>query len=236
MTVPATPERAKHHRFPAEIMSHGVWRDDRFCLSYRDVEARLFARGVIVTDDAIRQWCRTCGNASAKQRRRPRPGDQWPVDEGGRTSHGARHALGRAVDQDGHGRDMLVHSRRHTKAAQQGFRTWLNGLTDVPRVIITEPWQRSGAATRARRPGVEPRPHRDLNHRAEQAHPPTRPRARRRPRVKSPGHAHRCLAASGPSPHHCRPRRHRRSAPEYCPARAHRGQIWRAITGAAVAA
>ena len=66
MTVPATPERAKHHRFPAEIMSHGVWRYDRFCLSYRDVEERLFARGVIVTDAAIRQWCRTCGQASAK--------------------------------------------------------------------------------------------------------------------------------------------------------------------------
>jgi hypothetical protein len=129
MTVPATPERAKHHRFPAEIMSHGVWRYDRFCLSYRDVEERLFARGVIVTDAAIRQWCRTCGQAYAKPRRRPRPGDKWPVDEGGLTSHGARHALGRAVDQDGHVRDMLVHSRRHTKAAQKCFRTWLNGLT-----------------------------------------------------------------------------------------------------------
>ena len=33
MTVPATPERYKHHRFPAEIISHGVWLYYRFCLS-----------------------------------------------------------------------------------------------------------------------------------------------------------------------------------------------------------
>jgi 2-polyprenyl-3-methyl-5-hydroxy-6-metoxy-1,4-benzoquinol methylase len=28
----------KHHRFPAEIISHGVWLYFRFCVSYRDVE------------------------------------------------------------------------------------------------------------------------------------------------------------------------------------------------------
>jgi len=33
MTIPATPERYKHHRFPAEIISHGVWLYDRFCLA-----------------------------------------------------------------------------------------------------------------------------------------------------------------------------------------------------------
>jgi putative transposase len=30
----------KHHRCPAEIISHGVWLYYRFCLSYRDVEVR----------------------------------------------------------------------------------------------------------------------------------------------------------------------------------------------------
>jgi len=35
MTHPATPEHYKHHRFPAEIISHGVWLYYRFCLSYR---------------------------------------------------------------------------------------------------------------------------------------------------------------------------------------------------------
>ena len=83
MTVPATPERYKRHRFPAEIISHGVWLCYRFCLSYRDVEERLLARGVIVTYEAIRKWCRKFGQAYANQlrRRRPRPGDKWHLDE-----------------------------------------------------------------------------------------------------------------------------------------------------------
>jgi hypothetical protein len=81
MNTPS-PNRYKHHRFPAEIISHGVWLYLRFCLSYRDVEELLFARGIIVTYEAIRQWCRKFGQQYAKQlrRRRPRPGDKWHLE------------------------------------------------------------------------------------------------------------------------------------------------------------
>jgi putative transposase len=41
--TPAHPD--KHHRFPAELISHAVWLYGRLCLSSRDVEARLSARG-----------------------------------------------------------------------------------------------------------------------------------------------------------------------------------------------
>jgi transposase-like protein len=47
MTPPAIPVRYKHHRFPAEIISHGVWLYYRFCLSYRNAEGLLFVRGVL---------------------------------------------------------------------------------------------------------------------------------------------------------------------------------------------
>jgi hypothetical protein len=82
MTPPATPERYKHHRFPTEIIRHGVWLYYRFCLSYRDVEELLFVRGILVTYEAIRKWCRKFGQAYANQlrRRRPRPGDKWHLD------------------------------------------------------------------------------------------------------------------------------------------------------------
>ena len=40
--------RYKNHRFPVEIISHAVWLYFRFCLSYRDVEELLFARGISV--------------------------------------------------------------------------------------------------------------------------------------------------------------------------------------------
>jgi putative transposase len=46
----------KNRRFPIEIISHAAWLYFRFCLSYRDVEELLFARGIIVTYEVIRQW------------------------------------------------------------------------------------------------------------------------------------------------------------------------------------
>jgi putative transposase len=84
MTVPATSECYKHHRFPAEIISHAVWLYFRFSLSYRDVEELVCERGIVVTYEAIRQWCLKFEQAYANQlrHRRHRPGDKWHLDEG----------------------------------------------------------------------------------------------------------------------------------------------------------
>ena len=46
------------HRFPHEIISHGVWLYHRFSLRFRDVEELLAKRGIIVSYETIRQWCR----------------------------------------------------------------------------------------------------------------------------------------------------------------------------------
>src|ERR671937_765296 len=83
MTPPADPERYKHHRFPGEIISHGVWLYYRFPLSYRDVQELLFARGIDVTHEAIRQWGLKFGQDYANQlkRRRAQPGAKWHLDE-----------------------------------------------------------------------------------------------------------------------------------------------------------
>jgi hypothetical protein len=77
-----SPARYKHHRFPAEIISHGGGLCCRFCLGSRDVEGLLFARGMIVTYEAIRKWCRTSGQLYAHElrRRRPGPGDAWQLE------------------------------------------------------------------------------------------------------------------------------------------------------------
>ncbi len=83
MDTLALTDRYRNHRFPVEIISHGVWLYYRFCLSYRDVEELLFVRGILVSYEAIRQWCRKFGQQYANQlrRRRPRPGDKWHLDE-----------------------------------------------------------------------------------------------------------------------------------------------------------
>jgi putative transposase len=237
MSTPPT-DRYKHYRFPAEIISHGVWLYFRFCLSYRDVEELLFARGIIVTYEAIRKWCRKFGQsyAHALRHRRPRPGDKWHLDEVFLTINGARHCLWRAVDQDGHVLDILAQSRRNKKAAKKVFRKLLKGLTYVPRVIITDKLKSYGAAKQEILPGVEHRQHRYLNNRAENSHQPTRQRERRLQGFKSPGHAQRFLAAYGPIAQHFRPIRHRLPAPEYRQEVAQRLRIWQEITGTAMAA
>jgi transposase-like protein len=43
------------------MISHGVWRYDRFPLSSRAGPELLFERGLDVTQEAIRQWGLQCG-------------------------------------------------------------------------------------------------------------------------------------------------------------------------------
>jgi putative transposase len=93
MNPPPPPTPYKGHRFPAAVISHCVWLYFRFCLSYRDVEELMAERGVILTDEAVRYWCRKFGQTYANQcrHRRPGPGDTWHLDEVFLTIHGERH-------------------------------------------------------------------------------------------------------------------------------------------------
>ena len=54
-------QRYHRHRFPPEVISHAVWLYRRFCLSFRDVEDLLAERGVTVSYETIRLWCRKFG-------------------------------------------------------------------------------------------------------------------------------------------------------------------------------
>jgi putative transposase len=228
----------KRHRFPAEIISHCVWLYFRFCLSYRDVEELMADRGVTLSHEAVRYWCRKFGQVYANRLRRirPRPGDKWHLDEVFLPINGERQYLWRAVDQDGNVLDILVQRRRDKHAAKKFFRKLLKGLTYVPRVMITDQLKSYGAAKREILPGVEHRQHRYLNNRAENSHQPTRQRERRMQRFKSAGHAQRFLAAYGPITSHFRPRRHRLSAFAYRQEMRQRFQTWWEITGTVMAA
>src|ERR671916_658088 len=238
MSTVTTATRYRNHRFPVEIISHAVWLYFRFCLSFRDVEEILLERGVVVTYEAIRKWCRKFGQQYANQlrRRRPRPGDKWHMDEMFLTIKGERHYLWRAVDQEGNVLDILVQRRRDKRSAKKFFRKLLKGLSYVPRVIITDKLKSYAAAKREILPSVEHRQHKYLNNRAENSHQPTRQRERRMQGFKSPGHAQRFLAAYNPIASHFRPRRHQLSAPAYRQDMQQRGQVWGEVTGTAIAA
>jgi putative transposase len=238
MPPPATRERDKQHRFPGDLISHEVWLSSHCTLSDRDGQERLCARGLTVSHEAIRQWCRQWGQQSAHHRchRRPRPGDTWHVDEVFLTRQGARHDLWRVVDQDDHVLAILGQRRRHTRAAQQCFRKLLKAVTSAPRGIMTDQRNSDGAAQRALLPGVAHRHSRSRNNRCAHAHRPTRQREDRRQGWKSARHTPRFLSAYGPRAQHCRPRR------PLCSASANRRDMrnrfarWAAGTGPARAA
>ncbi len=232
------PVSYKGFRFPQEIISHAVWLYHRFPLSFRDVEELPYERGVTVTYETVRQWCRKFGQAYANQlrRRRPRPGDKWHLDEMFLKIKGRTYYLWRAVDQEGNVLDILVQSRRNKGAAKKFFRKLLKGCEYVPRVIITDKLGSYGAAKREVLPGVEHRQSRYLNNRAENSHQPTRRRERAMQRFKSAGHAQRFLSAFGPIRDHFCPRRHRMKAGEYRAERQQRFQVWDEVTGVGAAA
>ena len=226
------------HRFPVEIISHCVWLYYRFPLSFREVEELMLERGVVVLHETIRRWCAKFGQtyANALRRRRACPGDKWHLDEMFIRINGTRRYLWRAVDQHGNVLDILVTSRRDTKAAIRFFRKLLKGLESVPRVLVTDKLRSYGAARHRVLRSVEHRQSKYLNNRAENSHQPTRQREQAMKKFTSAGHAQRFLSAfSGISPHF-RPGRHRLSAEEYRHEMTDRFTTWNQITGTATAA
>ena len=117
MSIPAPSYHG--YRFPPDIIAHAVWLYFRFSLSFRDVEDLLAQRGITVTYETIRRWCRTFGRAYARRlrHRRGRLGDTWYLDELFVTLNGRQQYLWRAVDEDGDLLDILVQSRRNRRAA-----------------------------------------------------------------------------------------------------------------------
>ncbi len=123
------------HRFPPVIISHSVWLYYRFSLSFREVEDLLAERGIIVSYEAIRQWCGKFGSEYARRLKKKggRLGDFWYLDEMFVKIQGQQQYLWRAVDQDGDVIEILVQSRRDGRAAKRFFRKLLR-LKDKGRV------------------------------------------------------------------------------------------------------
>ena len=188
MTTATNPYRG--FRCPAEVIEHAVWLYYCFSLSLRDVELILAARGVVVSYESIREWGLRFGRlfANTLKRRRPRLGDKWHLDEVFIRIRGKQHYLWRAVDQNGHVWDILVQSRRNTRAAKRFFRKLQRGLQYVPQVIVADKLKSYGAAKRDILPHVEHRQSKYLNNCIEVSHQPTRRRERQMQRFKSARH------------------------------------------------
>ena len=216
------------YRFPAEIISHAVWLYYRFALSHRDVEELLAERGVQVSYEAIRLWCRRFGATYAAElrRRRTRAADKWHLDEVQLKIRGKRYWLWRAVDRDGVVLDILVQERRDQVAAERFLRRVLDAEKQTPRVVVTDKLASSPPALKRVLPETEHRRHKGLNNRAEHSHRMVRKRERALQRFKSPEHAQRFLEPFSAVGNHFRPRRHRLPAEPYRQLRAERFRQW----------
>lgn len=98
----------------------------------------MLYRGIRVTYEAIRYWCRKFTQTFANQicRHRPKLGRKWHLDEMHVEIKNEVFWLWRAVDEDGNVLDILMQSQRNKAAAREvseetaeetGFCTACNG-------------------------------------------------------------------------------------------------------------
>src|ERR1700730_8508345 len=185
------------YRFPPEIISHAVWLYHRFCLSFRDTEDLLAQRGITVSYETIRQWCRRFGPSYARilRRRQGRLGDTWHLDELFVNIQGRLQYLWRAVDQDGDVIDILVQPRSDRHAAERFFRKLLKGQGRAPRRLTTDKLRSYSAAHGLAMPSVVHSTQQYENNRSLSQ--PTRERERQMRTFKSTAHAQGFLSVHG---------------------------------------
>ncbi len=224
--------RYLRHRFPPEIISHAVWVYYQLSLSFRQVEAVLAERGIIVSYETVRQWCRKFGPDYARQlrRRQGRLGDTWFLDEVFVTINGQRQYLWRAVDQDGDLIDILVQPCRDGRAARRFFRKLLKSQRREPFRLVTDKLGSYRVAHREVMPRVTHDTSRYANNRAEVSHQPTRQRERQMRGFKSPDQAQQFLHVHGVIQNLFRTGRHRLRAVHHRMLRARSFTVWATVT------
>jgi putative transposase len=185
----------KRYRFPSEIIQYTVWLYYRFNLSHRDIEDLLAERGISVSYEAIRLWCKKFGPKYAGRLKRKHHGygDTFFIDEVFIKIDGVQHYLWRAVDQDGEVVDVFLQKRRDGAAAKRFFKRLLRKHQDEPRKIVSGKLRSYGVAHRELIPDTIHDTSQYANNRAELSHQPTRVRERGMRRFKSIQQAQRFL-------------------------------------------
>jgi len=179
----------KNHRFPISIVARAVWLYFRFNLNLREVEEMMLERGVEVSYETIRRWCRSHASLLTARLRRKTPSasDVWQLDAVVVSISWKKCLLWRAVDQDGYVLDEIVQTRRNTKAAKRLLVRLLKKQSGAPKRIVTDKLRSYCAAKRQLMTNVEHRSHKGLNNRVENSHLPFRKRERTRQGLRSIG-------------------------------------------------
>jgi transposase-like protein len=123
----------RRRRFDAEIIERCVRWYITYRLSYRDLQAMMAERGVVVSHSTILRWVRRYVPEFEKRFNRfARPvNTSWRVDETYINIRGKWSYLYRAVDKHGKTVDFLLRPDRGIAAAQAFFRKAVS--TSLPR-------------------------------------------------------------------------------------------------------
>ena len=186
----------KRHRFKSDVIKRAVWLYYRFNLSLRDVEEILAERGIDVSYEAIRDWCRKFGLQIARnlRRRRPGPSPRWHLDEMVSVIGGRNMYVWRAVDDEGEVLGSAVERRRDGATAESFLRKLLRDQPVIPESIVTDGLGSYKTALDRLGLGDRHRPGRlRENNRAENSHLPIRKRERQMIGFKSAASAQRFL-------------------------------------------
>ena len=100
----------------------------------------LAKRGLDLTYETVRRWVTKFGPLFARElrKRRQRPTGRWHLDEMVVNFASKRHWLWRAVDDEGEVLDILVQSRRDTRAAVRLMRKLIKKQGFAPEVLVTD--------------------------------------------------------------------------------------------------
>ncbi len=227
MSIPTIMPRLKDFRYPREIIAYAVWAYHRFAPSTADVEDLLAARGIIVSRETVRLWVNRFGQhfADCIRRDRPRPNDKWHMDEVVITIRGKRHWLWRAIDANGDVLDILVQTRRNSKAAKRFFQRLVARFGE-PGGVITDKLRSYIKPIKTLAPDADHRAHKGLDNAIEVSHRPTRKREKIFGRFKSHRQAQRFLSAHDRINLIFRPRRYQLTATSYRHARSDAFSLW----------
>ena len=184
-------ESPKGYRYPKLVIGHAVLLYHRLPISYRDVQELLFKRGINVSHETVRAWCRRFGTdlAEALRHRKPKRGRVWHLDEMQIVLGGVTHWLWRAVNEHGEVLDVLLQRTRCKRAAKRCLRRLLDEQ-DIPERVVTDGLRSYGAAIRET-PELSAVLHVKVsaaerqNNLIEQSHRPTRDRERQQRRFRS---------------------------------------------------
>jgi len=154
------------------------------------VEDLLAERGILVSYESVRSWCKKFGPlySRAIRKRRGCLGDDWYLDEVFSTTvRGERCYLWRAVDQDGDLLDVLVQKRKDKRAAMRFFKKIMKRQGRSARQLITDKLPSYGAARKELMPTSKHCDQRYANNRCEVSHEHTREQERQMRGFKSLG-------------------------------------------------